>query len=80
MAEVTSIQIEFDAEFDSESNSAVFEAGFRSKKGTSPQNTTFFRFLGKVFGVKIRYFISVESKSGRVKFCIKFRVEWGCWG
>ena len=47
---------ELDAEFDFESNGDILKAGFQSKKGISPQNTDFFRFLSKVFGVEIRYF------------------------
>ena len=57
MTEFISIQVELDAQFDSESNREIFGAGFRSKKGTSPQNTDFIRFLGKVFGAGIRFFI-----------------------
>jgi hypothetical protein len=57
LSELALIQVELDAEFDSESNGDDFEPGFRSKTGTSHRNTDFFRFLRKVFGVRIRYII-----------------------
>ena len=57
MAELTSIQVELDAEFDSEANGDIFELDLRSKNGTSFPNAGFFKFLGKVFGVWIRYLI-----------------------
>ena len=55
VSELTLIQVELGAEFDSESNGDIFRPGFRSKNGTSPRNTDFFRFFRKVFGVRIRY-------------------------
>ena len=72
---LTLIQVVLGAEFDSESNGNIFRLGFRSKNGTLPRNTNFFRFFRKVFGVRIRYSICVESKSGCVEFSIKFCVE-----
>ena len=76
LSELSLIQIKLGAEFDSESNGDIFRPGFRSKDGTSPQNTDFFRFLRKVFGVRIRYFSWVEPKIGWVEFSIKFCIEW----
>ena len=75
LSELALIQDELGVEFDSESNDDIFRPGFPSKNGTSPRNTDFFRFFQKVFGVRIRYIICVESKSGCVEFSIKFCVE-----
>ena len=49
-------RLELGAELNSASNGDTFEGGCPLKNGSLPQNTDFFRFLGKVFGVGIRYF------------------------
>ena len=76
LSELTLIHVELGVEFNSESNGDIFRPGSRSKNGTLLRNTDFFRFFRKVFGVRIRYIIWVESKSGWVEFRIKFCVEW----
>jgi hypothetical protein len=54
-SELTLVQVELGAEFDSESIGDIFRPGCPSKNGTSSRNTDFSRLFCKASGVRIRY-------------------------